>query len=61
MKLFADDTYLSLSGKNIKTLEKDANTEMKKISRWFSENKLTLNVEKSKFMVIKRQNFRNSY
>ncbi len=29
---------------------------MKKISKWFSTNKLTLNVEKSKFMIIKRRN-----
>ena len=56
VKLFADDTYLSLYGQNIQSLEKSANLEMKKISRWFSANKLTLNVSKSKFMIIKRKN-----
>ena len=56
VKLFADDTFLSLIGKSIEILEKNANIEMKKISRWFSANKLTLNVDKSKFMIIKRKN-----
>ena len=56
VKLFADDTFLSLQGNDIKTLEKSANSEMKKISRWFSANKLTLNISKSKFMIIKKGN-----
>ncbi len=55
VKLFADDTFLSMKGSDLKTLERNANNEMKKISKWFAANKLTLNVAKSKFMIIKRQ------
>ena len=58
VKLFADDTFLSLSSNDIKYLEKTVNLEMKKMSKWFTQNELTLNVEKSKFMLIKRRNSR---
>ena len=58
VKLFADDTLLALSGNDIRSLEKNVNIEMKKISKWFSDNKLTLNVDKSKFMILKRKNNR---
>ena len=54
VKLFADDTFLSLTGTDLKTLQKKVNMELKKVSVWFSNNKLTLNVSKSKFMIIKR-------
>ena len=56
VKLFADDTLLAMSGKDLRSLEKNVNIEMKKISKWFSDNKLTLNVDKSKFMIVKRKN-----
>ena len=55
MRLFADDTCLSLEGDDPKTLAKKANIELKKVSKWFTANKLTLNVSKSKFMIIKRK------
>ena len=55
VKLFADDTFLSLEGADYKTLEKNANIELRKINRWFSANKLTLNISKSKYMIIKRR------
>ena len=58
VKLFADDTLLAMSGNDIRTLEKNANIEMKKISKWFSNNKLTLNVDKSKFMLVRRRNIK---
>ena len=56
VKLFADDTFLSLEGDDFKHLQRKSNIELKKISKWFSANKLTLNVSKSKFMIIKRGN-----
>ena len=46
VKLFADDTFLSLEGDNLKILQKNANKELRKVSKWFSENKLTLNISK---------------
>ena len=56
VKLFADDTFLSLVGDDFKTLRSKANRELRKVSYWFSANRLTLNVAKSKFMIIKRGN-----
>ena len=52
VKLFADDTFLSLESKNLKDLEKKVNEEMKNISEWLTINKLTLNVSKTKYMLI---------
>ena len=56
VKLFADDTFLALEGDNPKSLQKKTNSELYKVSKWFSANKLTLNVSKSKFMIVKRSN-----
>ena len=52
IKLFADDTVLSLSGENMKDLNKKTSVELNKIYKWLVANKLTLNVVKSKFMII---------
>ena len=54
VKLFADDTFLSLVGNDLTLLQRKANAELRKVSKWFSENKLTLNVSKSKYMIIRR-------
>ena len=43
-------------GVDFAKLRNKANKELKKVSKWFSENKLTLNISKSKFMLIKRGN-----
>ena len=51
-KLFADDTVLSLSSHDFEDLNKRANTEIDKIFTWLRANKLTLNIGKSKFMII---------
>ena len=52
VKLFADDTLLSLDSKNYKDLQKRVNEEMKSVSKWLNINKLTLNTSKTKYMVI---------
>ena len=61
VKLFADDTFLSLSGPNLKQLNTRTNIELQNIYRWLRANKLTLNIAKSKFMIItnKRDSKRN--
>ena len=38
--MFADDTNLLFSGKNIETLFKSLNTELEKAIVWFKANKL---------------------
>ena len=55
VKLFADDTVLSLSCQNLKQLNKKTAVELDKIYKWLVANRLTLNVKKSKFMIITRK------
>ena len=50
--LFADDTYLCLEGKDLKTRRIVANTELQKIDNWLRRNKLSLNYNKTNFLVI---------
>ena len=59
--LFADDTNLFCSDNNIRTLFETANQELSQINDWFLANKLSLNVEKTKYMLfhkcIDQENF----
>ena len=52
VKLFADDTFLCAQNSNLKLLKHDVNIEINKVYRWLVSNKLTLNILKSKFMII---------
>ena len=54
-RLFADDTSLTLSNSNTKQLEKDANTEVKKINDWMCLNKLSINYTKTEFLLITKK------
>ena len=54
-KLFADDTGLLSSHNSIPTLENNVNYEMMKVHDWMVSNKLTVNIEKSKSMIITPQ------
>ena len=40
---FADDTFIALASKNIKTIETVMNYELKLASQWMKLNKLSLN------------------
>ncbi len=51
--LFADDTSLFYSCENLNDLEEIVNQELAKISDWLIANKLTLNTNKSNFMIMK--------
>ena len=53
--LFADDAVLTLSHESPKHLEKKFNAEMKKLYQWFTANKLTLNMKKTKFMLFSKK------
>ena len=50
--LFADDTYLTLSDKNLTDLENRANDQLKNIDIWFYSNKLSLNHSKTKYIPV---------
>ena len=45
--LFADDTTVSISDSNLSNLIINSNTELQKIADWTSNNRLTLNVDKT--------------
>ena len=53
---FADDTTLFTSGTNINDLIDFMNFELENICTWLKENKLSLNVNKTKWMVLRPQN-----
>ena len=56
LKLFADDTNLFLSGSNLQLLEKQANECLKNMEDWFIANKLTININKTFYMIYSGKN-----
>lgn len=52
INLFADDTLLTLSSRNIATAVDNVNSDLSSLSYWLKSNKLKLNIEKSKFMIV---------
>ena len=52
MIMYADDTTLYCNIDSGHTLSTKINDELKKISRWLTANKLSLNVRQSKYMVF---------
>ncbi|NQY44078.1 MAG: reverse transcriptase family protein, partial [Legionellales bacterium] len=57
--LFADDTSLFLSHKDINKLEELLNHELDNISNWLKANKLSLNVSKSNVLIFRAKNASN--
>ncbi len=53
--LFADDTSIFLSGKDLKSMESTLNTELDNISNWLKANKLSLNIKKSNILVFRNR------
>ena len=58
--LFADDSNLLISGTNFKQILKIMNDELEKITWWFKNNSLCLNVNKTNFMVFAAKNKKSS-
>ena len=52
-RIFADDTNIFTSSSNLKQLETTVNEELKKVKHWCHINKLSLNLEKTNYMIIK--------
>jgi hypothetical protein len=50
--LFADDTNLTCEGQNSCEIENKLNEELRNVHQWLTANKLTLNEEKTEFMLI---------
>jgi len=54
--LFADDTNLFISHKNFDTLISTINDELCKLNQWFKSNKLSLNIDKTNFIIFTGRN-----
>ena len=50
--MYADDTSLTLSAYDPATLEEKLNKDLDEVQKWLKSNKLTLNVKKTKYMII---------
>ena len=50
--LFADDTALLMSGPNILDLQHTINDELKNVRKWLMQNKLTLNLNKTNYLLL---------
>ena len=53
MRIFADDTNIFLKCKDIKEITEIGSQLMTQLQKWFKANKLTLNSEKSNFIVFR--------
>jgi len=51
--LFADDTNIFMSHRDLPTLIRTLNVELKLLSTWFIANKLSLNVDKTHFIIFR--------
>ena len=52
-KIFADDTNVFASANNLKKIENIMNSELTKIKEWCDINKLSINMGKTNFMIVK--------
>ena len=50
--LYADDTVIYYSTKNVIDLEHHINADLRTVSEWFSRNLLTLNISKCNFVIF---------
>jgi hypothetical protein len=53
--LFADDSNLIFEHENLNQLTNIVNSELEKTAKWFILNKLSLNIEKTKFIIFHTQ------
>ena len=54
-KIFADDTNLFASAKDLKSLEVQMNLELKKVKEWCDINKLLIFFKKTNYVIINPQ------
>jgi len=50
--LFADDTNIFFSGSNLKFVFSTVNTELTNLNDWFKANKLSVNIDKTKYILF---------
>ena len=57
--IYADDTSVLVSAKNLEELEMKVNITLQHITDWFSINGLTLNMEKTNFIKFRANHSKN--
>ena len=50
--MYADDTSLSVSSESASDINISLNKELESVHVWLTANKLTLNIEKTEYMII---------
>ena len=58
---FADDTCIGHHSNKLKTLETELNCDLKLCNEWLKVNRLSLNVDKSKFILFHSQHKNINY
>ena len=54
---FADDTTLYTSHSNLTKLHENANEQVNDFYAWFCSNRLSLNVKKTKYIIIRMNTY----
>jgi hypothetical protein len=54
--LFADDSNLFFKGKNLSSISELINNDLQNVYEWINANKLSLNIDKTKYMIFKPRN-----
>ncbi len=52
LDMCADESILGASGKTIENLEVKLNPDLAKVNKWYKENKMAINCDKTKVMLI---------
>ena len=56
---FADDSNLFVNGTDLKAMESQLNVDLCSVSTWLKVNKLSLNIDKTQFMIFSRKKYEN--
>ena len=59
--VFADDTTIIISGNKLKYLFQKMNEDLKTLTQWFNVNSLSLNVEKSNYILFRTKNKKRDF
>lgn len=54
--MFADDTTIYTTGSNVRFLYRKLNEDLQRITQWFKDNSLSLNVEKTTYIIFSNAN-----
>lgn len=61
LNLFADETLLAITAKNIPDAVDKLNQDLETLSQWLQLNKLKLNIQKTKYMILGKHNVNTQY